>query len=183
MILLVDNGSLKTPKIKEIIEKYTSVKTIFYKELNTIKFTLFKGVILSGAPILLSKEENKIHINYFTVLKKIKIPILGICFGHQILSLLFGGEVYIQNEDRNLNEIQKLTSSPLLEGFGEKFFMQEDHCEWTSLPNDFILLANSGNCTNEAMQHKFLPFYGVQFHPEVSGELGEKLIDNFIKQC
>ena len=61
--------------------------------------------------------------------------------------------------------------------------MMEDHCETISIPQGFELVASSDACVNEAMQHKERAIFGVQFHPEVSGNHGRILIENFIKVC
>jgi GMP synthase (glutamine-hydrolysing) len=57
----------------------------------------------------------------------------------------------------------------------------EDHCESISVPPGFVLVASSDACVNEIMQHQTKPFFGVQFHPEVSGNHGSLLIENFAK--
>jgi GMP synthase (glutamine-hydrolysing) len=61
--------------------------------------------------------------------------------------------------------------------------MMEDHCESISLPKGFKLLAVSDACVNEAMCHASKPWMGVQFHPEVSGNQGTLLIENFVNLC
>lgn len=62
-------------------------------------------------------------------------------------------------------------------------FFQDAHSEYISLPDNFILLARSNSCTNEAMKHTNKDLYGVQFHPEISGENGETLLRNFLTLC
>jgi GMP synthase (glutamine-hydrolysing) len=59
----------------------------------------------------------------------------------------------------------------------------ESHEEFVGVPGSFEPLARSGSCENEAMKHIAKPLYGVQFHPEVSGEAGERLIRNFAGLC
>jgi GMP synthase (glutamine-hydrolysing) len=61
--------------------------------------------------------------------------------------------------------------------------MQEDHCESISIPEEFELVANSDECINEVMQHEKKSLYGVQFHPEVSGNHGAIIFENFIQLC
>jgi GMP synthase (glutamine-hydrolysing) len=61
--------------------------------------------------------------------------------------------------------------------------MQEDHCEFVSVPQGFKLIASSDACFNEAMAHHEKNIFGVQFHPEVSGLQGSLLIENFYKIC
>ena len=59
----------------------------------------------------------------------------------------------------------------------------EDHCETVSIPSDFNLIAVSDACVNEGMQHKEKLIFGVQFHPEVSGNMGTLIIENFVNIC
>jgi len=61
--------------------------------------------------------------------------------------------------------------------------MMEDHCECISLPPNFELIATSDACVNEAMAHPAKSIMGMQFHPEVSGNFGAILIENFIGLC
>jgi GMP synthase (glutamine-hydrolysing) len=105
---------------------------------------------------------------------------LGICFGHQILGMVYGASIARQKEDRSWQEIEIIQDSELFENFGKTVLMVEDHCESISVPPHFNLLASSDACVNEAMQHQEKKMFGVQFHPEVSGDNGEKIITNFI---
>lgn len=61
--------------------------------------------------------------------------------------------------------------------------MMEDHCETISIPANFKLIASSDACVNEAMEHTELPLFGIQFHPEVSGNHGRIVIENFVNFC
>jgi GMP synthase (glutamine-hydrolysing) len=59
----------------------------------------------------------------------------------------------------------------------------EDHCEAISIPANFIHVAVSDACVNEAMMHQTKSLFGVQFHPEVSGNHGRVIIENFVHIC
>ena len=63
--------------------------------------------------------------------------------------------------------------------FPPRFSVKADHCEGVSLPSGFQLLASSAFYEVEAMASTTHPNFGVQFHPEVSGEVGEIIIRNF----
>jgi GMP synthase (glutamine-hydrolysing) len=108
-------------------------------------------------------------------------PILGICFGHQLLGLLHGASVSLQREDRDKQWIEVIAHNPLFDDLENPMEMQEDHCESISVPPGFVLSATSDATVNEAMHHKSKPFFGVQFHPEVSGPQGDLLLANFCK--
>ncbi|MFN6084633.1 MAG: glutamine amidotransferase-related protein [Fluviicola sp.] len=51
------------------------------------------------------------------------------------------------------------------------------------MPKDFLLVGVSDSCINEAMMHESKPLFGVQFHPEVSGNMGAILFQNFVQLC
>ena len=83
-------------------------------------------------------------------------------------------------EDRVCQEIEAIQEDSLFLRLPDVFDMQEDHCEHISIPKDFEHLACSDTCINEAMKHKTKLHYGVQFHPEVSGNYGNILLENFV---
>lgn len=183
MILIIDCGSVKTPSISHYVHEFIDVKIVKLDEIDKINFTDYIGVIISGAPILLTEVDYERYLDKFEWIKESKLPILGICFGHQIIGLLFGASVYKQKEDRSWNVIEILEDDPLFERIPDEFEMMEDHCETISIPPKFTHLCVSDSCINEAMKHSEKPIYGVQFHPEVSGNMGRLLLENFYYIC
>ena len=182
MIGIVNFGSNKTPFIADRLLSigYPS-RIIDWKQSETIDWDLFSGIILSGAPVLLSQTDHEVYTERFAFLKKSSVPVLGICFGHQLLGLLFGAEAFMGDEVRTDTNISILNAGELFKGFNKTVIMMEDHTEGITLPASFTLLASSEKYETEAMQHFTLPIYGVQFHPEVSSENGSRLFNNFCK--
>lgn len=179
-ILLVDCGSDKTKAIQDCLDEINyKYETIPFTLLPGLEAEEYPGIIISGSPTLIA--ENNPFISYFKFLKEYKNPVLGICFGHQVIGSVFGAEVYTIPEDREEREIEIVTSSVIFNQVPLPMLMQEDHTEAVKVPEDFSLLAKSAKCENEAMQHKFLPIFGVQFHPEVSGRQGLTIINNYCK--
>ncbi len=184
-ILIIDFGSQFTQliarRIREIgvFSEIVSHKKIKNKDIiNSIK-----GIILSGGPL------NVYEINKYSFDKKIienKIPVLGICFGHQILSKLNGGRVkQTNNREFGLANIYKKKDSPLTKNF---FVRKKTIKVWMShadqvskLPKNFSVIASSQNSKFAIVENKHKKFYGVQFHPEVTHtENGKNIIRNFI---
>jgi len=184
-ILIIDFGSQFTQliarRIREIgvFSEIVSHKKIKNKDI----ISSVKGIILSGGPL------NVYEINKYSFDKKIienKIPVLGICFGHQILSKLNGGKVkQSKHREFGLANIYKKKDSLLTKNFfsrKKKINVWMSHADQVSkLPNNFSVIASSQNSKFAIVENKYKKFYGVQFHPEVTHtENGKKLISNFI---
>jgi GMP synthase (glutamine-hydrolysing) len=179
MILIVDCGSKKTGKISENVG-FLDVKSkvLSMNSLDSVDMENFSGIIIGGSPIDLRP-----HLPKFDFVKNLKVPVLGICGGHQAIGMLFGSKISKGRHIKQSEEIQIILKNQLFDGFKAKAFFEEDRAWEINLPKEFLLLAKSKTCGNEAMKHKTKPIYGVQFHPEVSGKNGEKLLENFCKIC
>lgn len=184
MILIVNCGSKKTPEIaKNLILLDVHSHTIYLNEIHSADIYTYKGIIISGAPILLTQTPYNNFIELIRPLIFSTLPVLGICFGHQLIGLSFGSNISRCKENRTMQNIHIHNTDNLFNGFANISEFNEDHCECIDLPEEFILLASSYICINEAMKHKNLPLYGVQFHPETSGKNGLLLFKNFINIC
>ena len=184
-IIIIDFGSQFTQliarRIRElgVFSEIISHKKIKLKDID--KTT--KGIILSGGPL------NVYQMNKYSFDKKIidlNIPILGICFGHQILSKLNGGRVkQSKHREFGLANIFKKNDSLLTKNFFNKYNSKKvwmSHADQVSkLPKNFKVIASSTNSKFAIVENKLKRFYGIQFHPEVTHtENGKKLISNFI---
>ena len=184
MIAIIDCGSQKTSLIESIIYEHIDTKVIPLFDLDpSTDFTDCIGVVISGAPILITEKDPAPYLAVFTWLKTTSIPVLGICFGHQIMGLTFGGLANRQREDRDWQTVEILVDCPLFDKLPPEMELMEDHCEAISIPNGFVHVGVSDSCVNEAMMHSSLPLFGVQFHPEVSGNFGAIILENFVHIC
>ena len=144
----------------------------------------FSAVIISGSQWLLSVETPAGPLVEFV--RDLKVPTLGICFGHQLFARTFGAQV-LSGELIERDETVIISEpGPLFHGMGPEAEFLESHREYVD--GDAIeragwhVIARSASCPVEAMHHPTRPLYGVQFHPERSGVNGEKLFDNFYRQ-
>ena len=138
------------------------------------------GLILSGGP-----EMDRAGL-CFDYVRKIDLPILGICLGHQAIALAYGGHVHAGEKGGYAEvEIEVLEEDVILRGLGPKTTVWASHADEVAIiPESFIHLARSDICEIEAMRHPTKPLYGVQWHPEVSHtKEGEKLLTNFLEVC
>ncbi len=184
-ILIIDFGSQFTQLIaRRIRESGVYSEIISHKKVKNKNIdNLIKGIILSGGPL------NVYQINKYSFDKRIlenQIPVLGICFGHQILSKLNGGRVkQSKYREFGLANIRKKRESILTKNFFNKKNINKvwmSHADQVSkLPKSFNVVASSQNSKFAIIENKKKNFYGVQFHPEVTHtENGKKLINNFI---
>jgi len=142
------------------------------------------AVIISGSQWLLSVEEPAGPLAEFV--RELKLPTLGICFGHQLFARAFGGQV-LSGELIERHETVLVTEpTPLFHGIGPEAEFLESHREYVvAEPIEragWHVVARSASCPVEAMHHPTRPLYGVQFHPERSGANGEQLFNNFYNQ-
>ncbi len=184
-ILIIDFGSQFTQliarRVRElgIFSEIISHKKIKLKDINNA----VKGIVLSGGPL------NVYQIKKYSFDKKIlqlNVPVLGICFGHQILSKINGGKVkQSKHREFGLANVYKKNKSLLTSNFfGNKKSKQVwmSHADQVSkLPKNFKVVASSTNSKFAIVEDKIKKYYGVQFHPEVTHtENGKKIISNFI---
>lgn len=101
------------------------------------------------------------------------LPVLGICFGHEILTSAFGGRLAHLGEYRvEPDTIRLLRPDPLFDGFGPTARIPVAHSVMvTAAPADFEVIGSSEKCAVNVMKHRALPIYGTQFHPEVDPDI------------
>lgn len=181
MILIVDCGSQKSPYIAQIVDEFEDYLMVGVHDLTEAQLNEARSVIISGAPILITEIDTTPYLSKFEWILTTTKPVLGICFGHQIIGLLHGSQASKMKEDRDWQVIERYESCLLFDKLPDEVEMMEDHCETISVAPGFKLIASSDACINECMQHHSKPIFGVQFHPEVSGNMGRILIENFLK--
>jgi anthranilate synthase/aminodeoxychorismate synthase-like glutamine amidotransferase len=119
-----------------------------------------------------------------------RVPVLGVCLGHQAIGEAFGARVV--RADRLMHGKTcpvRHEGDELFDGIPSPFTAMRYHSlivDESDLPQDLIVTARSGDRAQDgeimAMKHHRFPVYGVQFHPESIGtEFGKRLLENFLK--
>ncbi|MEM9448396.1 MAG: hypothetical protein AAGA75_07665 [Cyanobacteria bacterium P01_E01_bin.6] len=180
-IAVIDCGSSKVQQLASIVEgNDCQIWNVPLAEANECDFARFDGVVISGGPHLFTdRRGSKDLIQQFEFIDRLELPILGICLGHQALALRHGSKAFRGDERRGSEAIKVMTQHELFRNLPSRFPVTEDHCEGITLPTNFKLLASSAHYEVEAMASTIYPHFGVQFHLEVSGYVGESVIRNF----
>jgi GMP synthase-like glutamine amidotransferase len=152
------------------------------------------AVVVSGSEARITKPEDKAKFeDVMELIRNCKVPLLGVCFGHQLLCTAFGAKTGTLKQpviDR-FEQVNVVQTGDILSRFrkGQSVPLAEYHNDYIlkeSLDDaGFNLIADSPSCEVEAVKHKSKLFFGVQFHPEritIGSEThpeGHMIIDNF----
>ena len=181
MITVINFGSTKTPQIISTIQELGySAEEKQWESFPAEDYGKQDKIIFSGSPTFLTEVDHAPYLNRYACIKEGKVPVLGICFGHQVMGLLHGATIFRGEAIRTRIPIHVVKQDHLFAGLNEVTDMNEDHTEGITLPAGFIHLAYSQKYAIEAMRHPTSPLWGTQFHPEVSGDNGKRLLGNFL---
>ena len=187
MILILDFGSQYTQVIARKIRESHVYCEIFpgNKKLDEIEnLSTVEAIILSGGPAsVYEKDAPKPDSKVW----QMNVPILGICYGMQLIAQQLGGKVqHSKNREYGLADIVIKSKSLLYAGLKNKMPVWMSHGDkLTKLPKGFKVVASSKNCPNATIVNDKGTIYGVQFHPEVHhSPFGKQILDNFLfKVC
>ncbi|MHA1339725.1 MAG: glutamine-hydrolyzing GMP synthase [Promethearchaeota archaeon] len=143
-----------------------------------------KGIILSGGPASVY-EANAPNLSkkVFDYIINEKIPLLGLCYGHQLIAQYVGGEVTSEQVKEYGKTLCKCnTNSDLFKGLKEYEIVWMSHGDQVkTLPKDYKIIAETDACPIAGYANDELKIYGLQFHPEVQHTLsGNKIFSNFL---
>ncbi len=185
-ILIIDFGSQFTQLIARRIREFGVFSEIIsHKKINSSKIIKqnISGIILSGGPLNVYQNDK---FSFDKKILKLGLPVLGICFGHQILSKELGGKVKNSKfREFGLATINKVSNSVLTKNFYNKKNTSNvwmSHADQVSkMPKYFKVVASTKNSKFTIIENTKDNFYGVQFHPEVTHtKNGKILLRNFI---
>ena len=183
-VLIIDFGSQLTKLIaRRIRELGVYSEVITPKDLVKIKkYNKVKGIIFSGGPSTVTTNK------FPSVPKKIfekKIPILGICYGLQLIAKLFGGKIRSSKKRREFGRafLKRKCSSLLTKNFfnSKKSVWMSHEDAVVKLPKKFKAIASTKDSKLTIIENSKDKIYGVQFHPEVTHtDNGKQIFRNFL---
>lgn len=182
-IAVLDFGGQYAHLIANRIRRLGVYSEIFDASVSASSLRLFKGIILSGGPnSVYEKGAPTCDPEIF----KLNIPVLGICYGHQLLVHLLGGKV----KSAGTKEYGHAKLN-IIRNVGVLKFMGDEQTVWMShgdevsqLPPGMEVIATTDDCNSAAIADEHRRFFGVQFHLEVTHTPnGMKMLQNFIEVC
>ena len=182
-IAVLDFGSQYAHLIAKRIRHLGAYTKIFSPSAKENLLQDAKGIVLSGGPASVSSTDIP---EFNSNILNLDLPILGLCYGHQLIAKEFGGAIANTGKGEFGKAILQQTSDfPLWQNvsFPNQVWMSHQDSV-TKCPPDFEVtgVTESGNVA--AMRHRKSRIYTLQFHPEVNDtEQGQKMLDNFINTC
>ena len=139
-----------------------------------------KGIIFTGGPAsVYGKEAPRCTDGIF----ELGIPVLGICYGMQLMTYTLGGKVAkASKREYGTTDVKIDNNSLLFKGFGNNNGFLMSHTDYVeTVPEGFKNIASTPSCPNAAMENPDKKLYGIQFHPEVNNSVnGTQVIKNFL---
>lgn len=177
MILAVDNGSSYTPALFESIRK-AGAPCDFRAFDDVGDIGGYSHYILSGR----RRNDPAMNAANASIIRHALEhgkPLLGICYGAELLALVLGGTIRkMPGLAKGLETVTAVRENPLCSGDVEVY---ESHAyEIARMPPPLIRLAGSASCRNEIIQYDSLSVFGTQFHPEMTRG-GRQMISNFLE--
>jgi GMP synthase (glutamine-hydrolysing) len=164
-LLIIDNGTSYLSELKKLLGNYP-FEVISYSEISNIAdLNNYDAIILSGGhnfPVAGNEVKLETEIS---LVRNTQKPVFGICFGFELIAAAFRAKLELmQSKEKEIIEIEIVNQDDIFKGL-PNFKVFENH-RWVvkELPENLSSLAVS-KFGIEAIKHKTLPIYGVQFHP------------------
>ncbi|MFH1519692.1 MAG: aminodeoxychorismate/anthranilate synthase component II [Candidatus Omnitrophota bacterium] len=185
-VLVIDNYDSFTYNLVQYLQELGAYTFVFRNDkisLEKIQELRFNKVVISPGP---GRPKNAgISCSLINKVYK-KIPILGVCLGHQCIGSLFGGRIVKANEIMHGKvSLIRHNRRGIFKGVKNPFSATRYHSlviERKSLPKNLVITADTQDGIIMGVKEKNFPLYGVQFHPESILTLeGKKILKNFLK--
>ncbi len=180
---------LRISRLKEEISQIAGEEpyTVYYSMAQKLDIEYFDAIILSGGEAPLNRPEfASKFLKIYSWLRNTRKPIMGICFGHQLLGVAFGGRVARLNRKfEGFYDIDVVEHNYIFRGLPNIIKVCKSNQRIvTMIMSGFDILAKSKDYEVEAFKHQKRPIFGVQFHPEEYSKKnihGRRILSNFIK--
>ncbi len=182
-ILVLDFGGQYNQLIARRVRSlsvYAEIKNYDCITTNEIKKNDYKGIIFTGGPNSVYDPSSP---HYSKDILDLGIPILGICYGDQLLAYMCGAEIASAKHQSEYGRTNLISlGGTILNGLPNESICWMSHTDYIlEAPQGFKTVGYTLNCPCAAMENNEKKFYGVQFHPEVTHtEYGMKILSNFV---
>ena len=182
LILILDFGGQYNQLIARRVRECNVYSEVvpYSISIEKIKEKNPKGIIFTGGPASVYGDDSpRCDKQIF----ELGIPVLGICYGMQLMTYTLGGKVARANKrEYGTTDVSIDNSSLLLQGFGDTNGFLMSHTDYVeTVPEGFKNIGSTSSCPNAAMENPEKKLYGIQFHPEVNNSInGIQVIKNFL---
>ncbi len=181
-IIILDYGSQYTQLIARRIRELHVYSEIVPFDITAERAKTYdpKGIILSGGP---NSVFEKGAPGIDPAILSLGVPVLGVCYGMQLMSHVLGGEVQPgESREYGKTEMSVEPGNELFKGLPDRFVVWMSHGDRVaSIPDGFKTSATSANCPYAAIRDETRRLFGIQFHPEVvHTEHGTQILSNFV---
>ncbi|NYT04237.1 MAG: glutamine-hydrolyzing GMP synthase, partial [Candidatus Methanofastidiosa archaeon] len=186
VILVVDFGSQYAHLIARRVRELKVYSEIVFPEITVPEIQKLspKGIILSGGPrSVYEKDSPLLREDVFEYILKKDIPVLGICYGHQLLAFKMGGKVKGEKrKEYGIASVEILDSEGIFKDLEKKETVWMSHGDQVSeLPPNFVVTSKTDTSPIAAFRNMDKNIYGLQWHPEVvHTKNGKKILSNFV---
>lgn len=179
-IAILDFGSQYTHLITRRIRQLGVLANIYPSNASVKELKGSRGIILSGGP---ASVHDKTAIGYDKKIFDLNVPVLGLCYGHQLITQHFGGKVKPgKTKEYGYAKLRLKGASKLLKGLTSNRRVWMSHGDSvTDVPSDFVVTGKTIDCPVASMADEKHQLYGLQFHPEVAHtQEGMQILKNFV---
>lgn len=182
-IAVLDFGGQYAHLIANRVRRLGVYSEILDAEVSVDELKGYKGIILSGGPQSVYDEASpKCDPKLF----ELGVPVLGICYGHQLMQHILGGKVISgKTKEYGMAELNILKNDGLFTGVPEKMRAWMSHFDLVGdVAPGFEIMASTVDCPTAAVANLEKNYYGIQFHTEVTHtENGNDILKNFLLAC
>ncbi|HYM97579.1 MAG TPA: aminodeoxychorismate/anthranilate synthase component II [Candidatus Sulfotelmatobacter sp.] len=184
-VALIDNYDSFTYNLVQYMAELDAEPRVFRNdEVTTDELSAFDGIVISPGP---GRPEDAGISNEAIRALSGKVPILGVCLGHQCIGEVFGGRVIRNDPAHGKTSWIRHDNSGVMAGVSDPFEATRYHSlivERASIPAELVVTAWTADGTVMGLRHVRHPTYGVQFHPEsVLTKEGKKVLGNFVRRA